>query len=120
MAAQAAIVNVVKTACSRHHTPERREFKVLGAKQTFENIESMFLCHPGSVSEISMSTTENGPWTSLKEDDLYDCPVLSVIAKFPNYAYFRIRYIKKSVLNFFHKMPDTVLPHPLHASMLYF
>ncbi|XP_052806519.1 toxin CfTX-A-like [Mya arenaria] len=49
-------------ACGRHNTPERREFKLITTKMSFEDIEIIFLYEPRSLSEIAMSTSDKGPW----------------------------------------------------------
>jgi hypothetical protein len=43
------IVNICKTACDLHQTAERREFKIVTPKMSFENIEGVYLCHPGGT-----------------------------------------------------------------------
>ncbi|XP_060561163.1 uncharacterized protein LOC132720934 [Ruditapes philippinarum] len=87
------IVNICKTACDLHKTAERREFKMITQKMSFEDIEGMYLCHPGGISEVSISSSENGPWTALKEDNLYDVPVMEILEKFRGFTFFRIRCV---------------------------
>ncbi|XP_052786460.1 uncharacterized protein LOC128221874 isoform X1 [Mya arenaria] len=88
-----AVIHVVKTACGLHNTPEHREFKLITPNMTFEDVEIMFLCEPGSISEIDMSTSDNGPWTRLYEKQLYDIPVVQFIGKFSAFLCIRVRCV---------------------------
>jgi hypothetical protein len=81
MAAQ--VVNVHKPSCEFHHPVKLREFRIDTSKMSSEELEMMFLCHPGTLSEVSMSTSDIGPRMILKGTKISDLPYLFLESMLP-------------------------------------
>ena len=80
---ECSMVNIWSKKCPR--SKEKRLISVVRHKKPFDMFEAIFKC-PNSLLNISLSTSENGPWSTIDDEilsDIYQAPVGVVFRTFP-------------------------------------
>ncbi|XP_078341593.1 uncharacterized protein LOC144627742 [Crassostrea virginica] len=88
-----SVVNIWSKKCQ--HREEKRLISVVRHKETFDMFEARFKC-PNSLLNISLSTSENGPWSTLDDEilsDLYQAPMGVVFRTFPDTKYMKLQCV---------------------------
>lgn len=70
VAEHAVVINFFKMAYDGHHTSECWEFRIISSKMSSEDMERMFLCHLGSLSEVTMSMLGKSPLDEFEQENL--------------------------------------------------
>jgi hypothetical protein len=89
-----SVVNIYRKKCP--HREETRIISVVRHKETFEMFESQFKC-PNHLLNISLSSSENGPWSALDDEilsDLYQAPMGVVFRTFPDTKYMKLQCVE--------------------------
>lgn len=68
------IISVWRRKC--RHAPELRQYKAVSLYSSLEKLQCQYLCHENGLMEISLAKKEEGPWTTLEDDeDMYALPI---------------------------------------------
>lgn len=79
-----SVDNIWRKKCL--HGDEKRIISIVRHKEPFDLFEARFKC-PNSLLNISLRTSENGPWSALDDEilsDLYQAPMGAVFRTFPD------------------------------------
>ena len=90
-----SVVNIWCKKCK--HREGTRIISVVKHKETFEMFEAKFKCL-NSLLNISLSSTENGPWSALDDEilsDLYQAPMGVVFRTFPDAKYVKLECVEE-------------------------
>lgn len=90
-----SVVNIWCKKCK--HREGTRIISAVRHKETFEMFEAKFKCL-NSLLNISLSSTENGPWSALDDEilsDLYQAPMGVVFRTFPDTKYVKLECIEE-------------------------
>lgn len=91
-----SVVNIWREKC-KHTLKEERIFSVIRHTEPYEKFEAKFV-FPNGLLEISLSTSESGPWSTLDDEilvDLYQAQMDVIFKTFPDTKYIKLQCIEK-------------------------